>query len=714
MYIGHRREDGTVQLLGDHLQGVAALSSAFASAFGAEAHAYRTGQMHDAGKYSRAGQRRMSDPAHTAKVDHSTAGAQIAQQQLRDGLAALAIAGHHGGMPDLGGKYSAEGDGTLAGRCRKALEGDMDYSAFWDEIQIDPKASVPTWLNRRDSFELSFYARMLFSCLVDADFLDTERFMRGEAPPRGGGASMAELLEALRAHVAPWLSAPTTALNEKRCAILENCIRASEGAPGLYALTVPTGGGKTVSSLAFALSHAVRYGMKRVIYVIPYTSIIEQNAREFKRVLGDGNVLEHHSGVDWDSDVDMEDPGMTWQALAAENWDAPVIVTTAVQFFESLFSNRPSRCRKLHNIADSIVIFDEAQMLPLPYLKPCVAAIAELTRHYHVTAVLCTATQPSLGRLFAQRPGTPAIREITPDIPALQAFFRRVRFERVGVMEDAALTEALSAQSQVLCIVNTRQRAQSIFSGLPEDGSYHLSTRMTADHRMRVLNEIRQRLAAGQPCRVVSTSLIEAGVDVDFPEVWREIAGLDSILQAAGRCNREGRRPPEESRVVIFESPDGIPKGMQPNAEAARQVITDDASMDTDDTIRRYFDCLYWLRGEQKLDEHDIMKLCAEIRMKSVAEAFHLIESDTRVIYIPTDANAADLDALRYGPPSRSLMRRLGRSAVSVYPWDWQKLYDGGLLEALNNGASILADPSAYDPQCGLKIDVDPGRGLWV
>ena len=714
MFIGHKREDGVIQPLKDHLNGVATLSSTFAAAFGAKEHALRTGQLHDAGKYSRAGQRRMADPCHTAKVDHSTAGAQIAYRQMHDGLAALAIAGHHGGMTDLGGKYAAEGDGTLLGRCRKALVGDMDYSSFWAENQIDPNTSFPAWLDRRDSFGMQFYARMLFSCLVDADYLDTERFMRTEPAPRGTDATMAALLEALHAFIEPWLSAPTTALNEQRCAILRNCLRASEGVPGLYSLTVPTGGGKTVSSLAFALSHAATYGMKRVIYVIPYTSIIEQNAREFKRILGEENVLEHHSSVDWDIDGDMEDSGAAWQTLAAENWDVPVVVTTAVQFFESLFSNRPSRCRKLHNIANSVVIFDEAQMLPLPYLKPCVAAIAELVRHYHVTAVLCTATQPALGRLFAERPDAPTVREITPNVAALQAFFRRVHFEQMGTMTDEALAEALAAKMQVLCIVNTRQRAQTIFTGLPEDGTYHLSTRMTPDHRMCVLNVIRQRLAEGKPCRVVSTSLIEAGVDVDFPEVWREMAGLDSILQAAGRCNREGRRSPEESRVVVFESDQGIPKGMQPSVEAAKLAMASGAPMDADDTIRKYFECLYWLRGNEKLDERGIMKLCMEIKMKSIAEAFHLIETDTRIIYIPSEANAEALDAVRYGHFSRSLMRQLGRSAVNVYPWDWQKLYDGGMLEPLENGAAILADLSAYDPKCGLRIDVDPGRGLWI
>lgn len=710
MYIGHKREDGLLQPLKEHLANVSAIAGEFALPFGAEAHARRTGMLHDAGKYSVAGQRRMANPEHSFRVDHSTAGAKIAWSRCRDGSAAIAIAGHHGGMPDLGGRMAS--DGTLYGRLRKDLSGEMDCAPYWRENAIDASVQPPQWVLEAP-FAPQFYTRMLFSCLVDADFLDTERFMRGEQP-RGGCDSIEQLLAKLRDHVQPWLDAPGTEINRRRCAILRDCVEAGNRDRGLFTLTVPTGGGKTVSSLAFALNHAVKHGMDRVIYVIPYTSIIEQNAAVFKSILGNGNVIEHHSGVEYDVDEDMELPAAMRRMLATENWDAPVIVTTAVQFFESLYSNKPSKCRKLHNIANSVIIFDEVQMLPPLYLKPCISAIAELVRHYRATAVLCTATQPALNRYFRETYQDLGPAEICRNVDEHQAFFRRVHFERRETLDIDAVAGALAERRQVLCIVNTRGNAQALFSRLPERGSYHLSTRMTPEHRSRVLDEIRQRLCSGEDCRVVSTSLIEAGVDVDFPEVWREMAGLDSILQAAGRCNREGRRSADASRVVIFALGKGIPRGMQLNVVAAEVALDGAAHPDDAAIIRRYFEQLYWQRGDRSLDDKGILEMCPKLMMSTIARAFRLIESDTRTIYIPTGDNADAIERLRAGTLSRGLMRRLGRSAVSVYDWDWKKLCEAGAIEVLTENSGILADPSVYDPLCGLKVEAEAGQGLWI
>ena len=714
MYIGHRSEQGECQALSDHLANVSNIAGWFGTAFNAEAHARRIGTLHDAGKYSLAAQRRMADPEHTSKVDHSTAGAKIALEQCRDGAGALAISGHHGGMPDFGGRMASAGDGTLLGRMKKDLSGPYDYSAFWQENAIDKGALFPRWLMEpANPFAGQFYTRMLFSCLVDADFLDTEQYLRGDMR-RGRYDDMPALLDRFQRYIQPWIDHPATEINQKRCEILSDCLRAGEESCGLYTLTVPTGGGKTLSSLAFALTHAVRNNLKHIIYVIPYTSIIEQNAAVFKGVLGEDNVIEHHSGIDYGGDGDMESPEIMRQMLATENWDAPVIVTTAVQFFESLFSNKPSRCRKLHNIAGSVIIFDEAQMLPLSCLKPCVSAMAELVRHYHATAVLCTATQPSLGRLFHDYDASIDSREICDKHSALQSFFRRVHFVRKEAMDCATLAHHIGGKTQVLCIVNTRRTAREVFSMLPGEGCYHLSTRMTPEHRSKVLDEVRKRLRDGLTCRVVSTSLIEAGVDLDFPEVWREMAGLDSILQAAGRCNREGRRAASESEVVVFSLDRGVPKGMLPNAVAAEIAMEGTEYIDESPVIRRYFDQLYWQQGDQAMDAKDMMKLCARPNMKTIAESFHLIESDTRTIYIPSETNTEDIGLLRLGILSRSLMRRLARSAVSVYPWDWQKLIDAGTIERITEGMAVLADQTAYDPCCGLMTDVEPGQGLWI
>lgn len=712
MYIGHRKGQDEIQALSEHLANVSVMAGSFGASFDAEQHAQRIGTLHDAGKYSSAAQKRMADPEHTPKVDHSTAGAKIAFEVCRDGAGALAIAGHHGGMPDFGGRMAS--DGTLMGRMKKDLSGRYDYTAFWQENTIDKGDLTPKWLiDRINPFAAQFYARMLFSCLVDADFLDTEHFMQGEMP-RGGHDNMQVLLERLKDYIQPWFANPTTEINQKRCEILRDCLLTGEEPRGLYTLTVPTGGGKTISSLAFALTHAAKNNMDRIIYVIPYTSIIEQNAAVFKRVLGDDNVIEHHSGIEYDEKEDMESPEVMRQLIATENWDAPVIVTTAVQFFESLFSNKPSRCRKLHNIANSVIIFDEAQMLPLSYLKPCVSAIAELVRHYRTTAVLCTATQPSLARLFRDYDQDMSGREICENVGALQAFFRRVHFAHRGSVDFEILAEEMAQKAQVLCIVNTRKTAQKVFEMLPFDGSYHLSTRMTPEHRTKVLDEIRTRLRQGETCRVVSTSLIEAGVDVDFPEVWREMAGLDSILQAAGRCNREGRRDASESEVVVFSLPNGVPKGMQPNAVAAEIAMENVEYIDESPVIRRYFEQLYWQQGDQALDTKGIMKTCAKPNMKSIAKDFHLIDSDTMTIYIPTETNAEDIELLKMGILSRGLMRRLGRSAVSVYPWDWRKMLEAGTIERITESTALLVDQTAYDTRCGLTMDTEPGQGLWI
>lgn len=724
MYIGHKSDDSRIQPLKEHLEGVAGRASVFAAPFLGQAHAERTGILHDAGKYSEAGQKRMNDPEHTAKVDHATAGARIALEQLKDPCGASAIAGHHGGMPDLGNKLSGEGDGTLYGRVQKDLSGSLDASAFWqeNEIEKDNRKILPEWLQKeRMPFSWQFYTRMLFSCLVDADYLDTEAFMKQDKQPenlRGQQVLMKELFACVDRHITPWLEHPKNEINAKRSEILRDCLEAAKGTPGLYSLTVPTGGGKTVSSLAFAMKHAAENGMNRVIYVIPYTSIIEQNAKVFREILGDENVIEHHSGIQVDEDNNTameENEGFHRKMLATENWDAPVIVTTAVQFFDSLFSNKPSKCRKLHSIADSVIIFDEAQMIPLAYLSPCVCAIGELVRHYHATAVLCTATQPSLNRMFSEYDKNLTVREICRDVAALQAFFRRVHFEDAGQMNLDSVAEALTQQHQVLCIVNKKMSAQQIFQKLPKDGRYHLSTWMTPDHRTRVLEIIRERLKAGLSCRVVSTSLMEAGVDVDFPQAWREKAGLDSILQAAGRCNREGKRTAEESKVILFSLEDGAPKHMRPYLAAAEIALEDAAHPDESPAIETYFNQLYRMNGEKGLDAKSILDSCGKCAFETIADDFHLIDSDTYTIYIPSIDNAADLETLKAGIYSRALMRRLGRSAVNVYKWDFEKLNEAGKLQQMDEYTAILLDKeNNYDEQCGLKLDMVSGIGFSV
>ena len=528
--LAHISEDETrSQTLTDHLRGTAALAGQFASAFSAGAEGEFVGLLHDLGKDSPGFQHRLHGGP---PVDHSTAGAQAALQQ-NDPCAAFAIAGHHSGIPDGGHRQDAPDEPTLFGRIKRQV------SVAGGLPPITARPALPAWVaESKDNLTTAFFTRMLFSCLVDADFLDTETFMNGSPAPRGTGQSIPELLKKMKVKADSYLTgAASSPVGAQRNQVLQACLEQGRTGPrGIYTLTVPTGGGKTFASLAFALEHAAAHGLNRVIYVIPYTSIIDQTAQTFTDLLGEENVLAHFSTADYKM-VERDDltPSQYRSLLASENWDAPVIVTTAVQFFESLYANRSSRCRKLHNLANSVLIFDEAQTLPCDYLRPCVSAIAQLVQHYGVTAVLCTATQPDLGGLFREFAPEQPLRELSPDPDLLYQVLRRVTLGDLGTVSYEALVEQLKEHEQVLCVVNRRKTAQALFSALPQNGSYCLTTLLCAADRRRQLAEIRARLENGLPCRVVSTSLIEAGVDVDFPSAYREQAGLDSLRQAPRR-----------------------------------------------------------------------------------------------------------------------------------------------------------------------------------
>ena len=713
-FVTHRREDGTFQPLKEHIENVGERAAQFAAAFGAEEHGREAGLLHDIGKYSSKGQKRQRDPEHTAKVDHSSAGAQEAFRR-KDPMAAFAVAGHHGGLPDFGSRGDTDG-GTLCSRLNKPLTGGDDPSAWKQEIVLPSSIPMPSWaVNCQEGRVQALYTRMLFSCLVDADFLDTEAALQGRQP-RGGYASLEELLQKLQSHVAPWLKEPKNELCAKRSDILRRCLQGGEEEKGLFTLTVPTGGGKTVSSLAFALTHAVRHGMKRVVYVIPYTSIIEQNAKVFAEILGPENVLEHHSQTELaDEKGDSETLEARRRRLACENWDAPVIVTTAVQFFESLYAAKTSRCRKLHNLAGSVVIFDEAQTLPVPYLKPCVSAVGELVRHYGATAVLCTATQPELGRLFNELAPELSIREIAPEPDELFEFFRRVSFRQEGQLANEELAARMTETEQVLCIVNTRKRAREIFQLLPEEGRFHLSTLMTPQDRKRVLAVIKKRLEDEKTCRVVATSLVEAGVDVDFPAVWREVAGLDSILQAAGRCNREGKKSAAESIVHIFHADGNIPRMLKLNVAAAESVLADYEDVNTRPAIHAYFHTLLWAKGDAALDEKNILQSESSFAFRRTAEQFHLINENTTTVYIPAKADAKDIQTLRDGQFSRALLRRLSKGAVNLYAQECSKLAEGGAVELhADDGYAILLNEKLYSDECGLEIGSEGGEGFFA
>lgn len=703
-YLAHIAADNRQELVQDHLKNVAEMTAQFAKVFDAENIGYFTGLVHDIGKYSDAFQERIRGA--NIHVDHSTYGAWLcANHNLFSAI--FCVAGHHAGLPDLGSKFDTVDAVSVNGRlnrCKRQLI--PDCSHWQTEIQL-PKASEPSWL-ANDALDMMFFIRMLYSCLVDADYLCTEQFMQ-DCGRNSQAKSMADLTSILDAYTAGFYPAQTQ-LNQLRCDILDECKSAGQQSDrGLFTLSVPTGGGKTVSSLSFALHQAKTYGLSRVIYVVPYMSIIEQNAAVFQSILGEDQVLEHHFGISYEITSEAS-PLLIQKANATENWDMPIVVTTAVQFFESLFAARSSKCRKLHNIANSVVIFDEAQMLPLHYLYPCVYAMAELVKHYACSVVLCTATQPALGPIFQQYLPDMSMQELCPMHVQTDLVFKRVQYRDIGKQSWADIAAQMTQRQQALCVVNSRKNAASLYEELPAAGRYYLSTYMCPMHRKTVLAEIMGRLEQGLPCWVVSTSLIEAGVDIDFPVVFREEAGLDSILQSGGRCNRHGIRPLSDSFVFIFSAENRPPMGFQKAIHAYRETQRKFDDVSSVEAVAFYFHELLVLNGESTLDQKSIIPLMKSSRFpfREIAEKVNLIDSDTRTVYIPYDQDAErDINALVNGNCSRGLIRRLGKYGVSVMIREFDTLCKTKVITLLDDGQTgILADMQYYTQGQGLALSV--------
>jgi len=700
------------QTLEEHLKDVAEMAKSFAESFGSGDWAYFAGLWHDIGKYSDEFQKKLNiqegSDAHIetkpGQVDHSTAGAQHASKSLGDKgkLLAYAIAGHHAGLMD--GKSNAA---CLYDRLNKAIPD--YYSCPEDILKSKSLGESPFDLNihnpKRFGFQISFFIRMIYSCLVDADFLDTEAFMdRGKSSWRKGYPTLTELDSKLSSALNQLAkNAPQTPINKQRAAILKDCLNAAESSHGLFSLTVPTGGGKTLSSLAFAMKHALKYNLKRIIYVIPYTSIIEQNAAVFRDIMGEDVVLEHHSNFEPNEEDHRS-------RLASENWDAPIIVTTNVQFFESLYRCRSSRCRKIHNIASSVVILDEAQMLPVPLLKPCLEVLRELSSTYRTSIVLCTATQPALSTTDTFKDGLEGVREIVSDPGKLYVELKRVRVKKLPVISDDELAETLNEHKQVLCVVNTRGHARRIFELIRDEaeGCYHLSALMCPEHRTATLNKIRSALLDGSSCRVISTQLIEAGVDIDFPIVFRSAAGIDSIAQAAGRCNREGKLL-EGGQVFVFSSEDGLPPGhFRQTAQTAEGVMRHYDDILSLEAVTEYFRTLYWMKGG-KLDEYQILDDLGEgakngdFPFKVVDKKFKIIEDGAEPIIIPWNREAEKIiSGLRYSEYPASFARKAQRFTVQIYPKALSSLECAGSVERLHDQYCVLTNMDIYRDDLGL------------
>lgn len=708
-YIAHLNEEHT-QTLKDHLCGTAELAGYFAGRFGKADWGYTCGMLHDIGKYSLAFQDKIKNNSNR-QVDHSTAGAKACFE--KGGMyrfMSYCIAGHHSGLPDYGSSSDPGNAPTLQGRKKKHIE---DCDAYKSEIHIPEIKTLP--FDPKDSpdldFSLSVFIRMLYSCLVDADFLDTEYFMKEGRTQRETGEEPSVLLEKLKKHVAGWLlNEDTETVNGRRTEILRHCFECGHKERGIFQLTVPTGGGKTIASLAFALQHAVENQMDRVIYVIPYTSIIEQNAEVFREILGEQNVLENHYNVDYESTEELKP-----MQLASENWDKPVVVTTNVQFFESLFANKSSKCRKLHNIANSVIIFDEAQMLPTDYLKPCIAVMEELVANFGSSIVLCTATQPALSPFFQRKM---PVTELCPRVEEQFRFFERVTFQNVGTISEDELIEKLQKEEQALCIVNTKKRAQRLYQKMKGEGVFHLSTAMYPKHRRRVLDKIRQLVKDGKRCILISTSLVEAGVDLDFCTVYRQLAGVDSMIQAAGRCNREGKRAAQDSFAYLFqfEEKEYVP-GQQLQIDVSKMLLSEGEDISSLHGIEKYFEALYHFRGDS-LDKKKIFEEFKDKRYNfaKAAKEFKLIEENTLTVFISREEEAEELlwQIKRQGY-TKSGMRKAGQYCVQLYENDIEKLRGAGMLRQVPGGIENfyeLVDSGQYSEEMGLDLGIEFGMAV--
>jgi len=735
-FYAHSGKDSSTEnwhLLGEHLEDVASLASEFAKPFGAQKWAEIAGRTHDLGKGTRAWQAYLRkrnnvkdkfSSYYKGEVKHADVGADYLYQHSQEAgkLLSYAVAGHHGGLPSWVGVSAGTGLKARLEESQPNIEIPLPSLDFPEKPPFHPDEN-------RLGYQLQFFTRMLFSCLVDADYLDTERNLDAD---KASGRGTSPPLEKL--HKRFWISFDklrneadaSLEINKQRELVLNNCMDAAQKEPGLFSLTVPTGGGKTLASLAFALEHARKYGKERIIYVIPFTSIIEQNARVFRNMVEEDAVLEHHCNY-------IQDESDWKIRLATDNWDSPIVVTTNVQFFDSFHASRPARCRKLHNIAESIVIFDEVQAIPVEKLKPCIEVIRELSLNYGVTSLLCTATQPALEYSKDFKSGLKNVREIVQDIPTLFSSLKRTEESFIGELDIEGVAARLSDCQQVLCIVNTRSEAREIYEALSEsEGNYHLSALMHPAHRTEILNEIREKLEKNRPCRVVSTQLIEAGVDVDFPRVYREISGIDSIAQAAGRCNRNGKSKGAQP-VFIFQLPKSRSISYLKKAIESAKNLFDRfrGRLTSPGCVEEYFKDYFWKKGQQ-MDSGRILAKCLKskkgnVQFKEIAN-FQMIKSEmieskmkeskltgsiTVPVIIALDEKSQELvESLESSEQGeREIFRELQRFTVQIYSWERKEIREW-LEESSIKGIYILKNSELYSEKTGLQCRSPQGEAF--
>lgn len=688
------------QPLEEHLKNVGVLCSRFSAAWCSTAFSNNLGILHDIGKYQQDFQRRLHDPS--IQIEHAFCGAKESRAYAMPG-ADYCISGHHGGLPDIGTVTDRADENTLQARLKRVSQ---DYYAYCSEVSPEKIVSNPMLLPQvRDvasaKKQFAFWIRMMFSSLVDADFLDTEHFC--DAGERiSSEADFTQMLFAIERKMSSFPC--VTEVQKSRNILLKQALACSKDDAQIFTMSMPTGSGKTLASMRFALELVQRHKLKRIIYVIPYTSIIEQNAQVFRDIFGEDTVLEHHCNFDYDS-IENADTAQKL-ALAAENWDSPVIVTTNVQFFESIYGNKPSQMRKLHNIAQSVVVFDEAHMFPSLFYQPCLEAIKLLVRDYGCRALLLSATMPDFKK-WLEEFGCEGLNvsDVINDKTVFKAF-ERCLVEDLGPVSTEELLSKAASHTSALIVVNTRKAARELYNSL-SGRKYHLSTYMTKFDRNRIFNQVKEALQLGEPFVLISTSLIETGVDLDFEAVFRERAGIDNILQTAGRCNREGKRDAEKSRTYVFDFKEEDLRTKDKHMCTKQYICAEvmGAFGTSDQAIRAYFDNIFSYEKET-MSEYDFAKFITStgFNFASYAEKFKLIDDDSRSVIVtyPNDAVQQDIVAnLAYG--GRKAKRRMQQYTVSLREYEFNNLLEQGVISH-HDGLCFLTNFSYYDPETGICL----------
>lgn len=722
-YYAHTREDGERQTVKAHLTGVSEKAEKFSVDL-LKPIAKKASLYHDIGKYALNFQKRLDNDK--VKFSHAACGA-LEYKKFADKndcfapLMEYCIAGHHTGLMDGGTVADSSDSPTLSGTLKRENEytGESDYSAYATKIEfatLTQEERTPLYnelLSAKDPTELieryAFFTKYVFSCLTDADFLDTEIFCNKNVE-RGMSGDFKMALDKLNRELSDMPS--NTPLRQARSRIQQQAFDNSVNKSHISILDMPTGSGKTLCSLKLALES----GKKRIIYVIPYTSIIEQTANKFEKMFGDVlHVLQHHSNYSYDGNTEEEKKTAEKLKKTCENWDAPLIITTSVQFFQSIYHYKGSALRKLHNLRDSVIVFDEIHLIPTELLRPCLKAVGYITKYLNSEALFLSATMPDYSKLFDKFLPDVNYNKLVTDRTNFK-YFKKCEYKDMGKTTLETIAENASQCKNALIVVNTKKTAAELYN-LVQGEKYHLSANMTPAHRSRVIEVVRKKLENGEHITVVSTSLVEAGVDLDFNTVFRQLSGLDSILQAGGRCNREGKD--DKGYVYVFDIDETYRKGsdLAMRINKTKGLLEKYQDITSYDCIKEYYDGIFDF-NQSRIAENSIAKYNEQsnsfdrqglmspysIPFRSYAMQFEYISADTISIVIddPNDQTCHELvETLRNG--DMSVRRALQKYSVSVYMNVFKDLYSQGVLNDHGTGIFILENQSYYNNETGLN-----------